>query len=308
MLKDFGLDLKQLRESKNITIAEIAAQTRINPKFITNIESGIFDFQPDTYIRAFLKEYARCINESEEQILNDYGKAKAGFYSKKKVIQEPHTLSIKPVEIVPDSSSKDSVKHDEGIKNGFSKRSPENKKISTSAPEEKYSEKDSGEEYSNKSWIQKTLLTLVIIVGLVGLFYLYKTINKSDKHSQDVKPKTFSEISEDYENKIKGRREDTAGVKQDSLTSISGDSLRLTIKAVREVRIKVYVDEKRIVDEIISPRDSLNILAKQQFRFSASANSSVELYLNGKLLKKPSYLSSSSIKNLVINKDGITSQ
>ena len=34
MLKDFARDLKSLREAQNITIAEISAQTRINPKFL----------------------------------------------------------------------------------------------------------------------------------------------------------------------------------------------------------------------------------------------------------------------------------
>ena len=64
MLKEFGKDLKSLREAQNITIAEISAQTRINIKFLNLMESGIFNFQPETYIRAFLKEYARSVFEN----------------------------------------------------------------------------------------------------------------------------------------------------------------------------------------------------------------------------------------------------
>ena len=97
MLKEFGKDLKDLREAQNITIAEISAQTRINIKFLNLMESGIFNFQPETYIRAFLKEYARCIGVNENVILTDYEKAKSGFYLPKNRKKEDTPLTIKPV-------------------------------------------------------------------------------------------------------------------------------------------------------------------------------------------------------------------
>ncbi|MFI5144948.1 MAG: helix-turn-helix domain-containing protein [Ignavibacteria bacterium] len=304
MLKDFGRDLKEIRESKNITIAEISAQTRINPKFIMNIESGIFDFQPDTYIRAFLKEYAKCINESEEQILNNYGKAKAGFYARKKSTEDTHTIPVKPVETESRNLQADSNR--ERKEPEAPKEQTQKLKISNTPLPDKYYDSESKEEYSNKTLTQKILLGLVIVIGIIGIFYLYKTLSSPDKRP-DIKPKTFNEISEDYENKIKGKHEDTASLKTNKVEN-GADSLRLTIRALREVRVKIYVDEKRIVEEVIQPKDSLVVPAKQQYRFSASANSSIELLLNGKLLKKPSYLSSTSIKNLVINKDGIAAQ
>ena len=69
-----------------------------------------------------------------------------------------------------------------------------------------------------------------------------------------------------------------------------------------------YVDENKIIEDEISGKDSLLIKAKDQFRFSATGNSSVELYLNGRYLKKPTSLSGLNIKNLVIKKDGIANQ
>ena len=62
MLKEFGLDLKKLRELKGISIAEISAESRINTKFLQQLEAGNFDFQPETYIRSFIKAYARALN------------------------------------------------------------------------------------------------------------------------------------------------------------------------------------------------------------------------------------------------------
>jgi hypothetical protein len=55
-------------------------------------------------------------------------------------------------------------------------------------------------------------------------------------------------------------------------------------------------------------KDTLVLMAKEQFRFSASSSSNVELYLNGKYLRKPATLTGTSIKNLVIKKDGIVGQ
>src|SRR5258706_14377054 len=91
MLKDFGSDLKKMREAKGISLAEISAETRINPKFLNLIESGVFNFQPETYVRAFLKEYARAIRDNESRLLMDYDKAKSGYYARRTEIKSEST-------------------------------------------------------------------------------------------------------------------------------------------------------------------------------------------------------------------------
>jgi hypothetical protein len=309
MLKDFAQDLKSLRESQNITIAEISAQTRINAKFLNLMESGVFDFQPETYIRSFLKEYAKCIGESENAVLTDYEKAKSGFYVRKtgagSLKKDEPTISIKPVMDTPFLQGELPEKKAEVP-------APKEGKEEWPPPEIKKKElyNDNGKEFSNKTLTQKILLGLLIVVIIGGIIYLIDYLNKSgDNGNSDVKPKSFSEISEDYETKIKGKKPDTNEVKQDSVANIVNDSLILKIVTFKDVRIKVYVDEKRIIEDIIPAKDSMIISAKEQFLFSASANASIDLYLNGEKLKKPSSLSgSTSIKNLVINKEGIVDE
>jgi cytoskeletal protein RodZ len=309
MLKEFSQDLKNLRESKNITIAEVSAQTRINSKFIIYIESGIFDFQPDTYVRAFLKEYAKAINENENQILVDYEKAKSGFYKPKSSGKETKPFTKKPVidkeekiaetkPPIPPEEKEEIVKR-EGIP--FEPSPPYlSRKEEPGTP---------SEEYSNKTVTQKILLGLLILIVLAGIYYMYDYLNKPDDTDSTIKPKTFSEISDEYETKVKGKKdEDTTAKTETAIQQVAADSLRLTIKAFRDVRIKVQIDEKRTVDDVIYSRDSLTLSAKNQFRFSATANASVELYLNGKYLKKPAELTGPTIKNLVINKSGIVNE
>lgn len=304
MLKEFGQDLKLLRESKNITIAEISAETRINPKFFTNFESGIFDFQPETYVRAFLKEYAKFIQIDEGQILFEYEKAKSGYYDRKFLLMvdenAPEKISqgvMPSIENDFQSSSKD-----------FSSPSLSEKR--SVQPDVSYgSNYDSLKSNRKKRFNQKIFLGIIILALIAGIIYLYNYLNKSpgSKQTSDIKPKSFDESYEDYENKIKGRTEKDISDSIKNLTSgVKTDSLTLTVKVAKDVRIKVYLDENpSFVDEIIPAGESLSLKAKEQFKFSAAANASIDLFLNGTLLQKPKTLTGTSIKNLVIRKEGI---
>lgn len=305
MLKDFGNDLKKIRESRGISLAEISAETRINPKFLTFIESGVFDFQPETYVRSFLKEYARSIGENESIILTDYDKAKAGFYAKKT------DIGIVKQEAITEECLSKTPGFEEKRETVFKSQITEEDKVKPQ-PSYKFFKEENDldeKEFSNRSWTQKILLGLLVVIVAAGVYYLITYLNSSkDKTKSDVKPKSFNEISDDYKNKITGKKYSDSLSQKDSLKTLIDDSLRLTVKAIKDIRIKVYVDENKIVEDEISGRDSLLIKAKDQFRFSATGNSSVELYLNGKYLKKPSSLSGLNIKNLVIKKDGIVNQ
>jgi len=303
-LKDFGEDLKKLRESKGISIAEISSETRINPKFLNLLESGVFDFQPETYIRSFVKEYARAIGESENHLLNDYDKAKAGFYAKRTEKKTDSTEKISESDSVHKTA--EPPKERETV---YRSQITEEDKVKPTPQYTFFKEENELDKktFSAKSWTQKILLGILILLVAAGVYYLINYLNVSkDKTRTDVKPKSFNEISDDYENKINGKKNQDSLSKETS--SVKDDSLKLMIKALKDVRIKVYVDENKIVEDEISAKDSLQVKAKEQFRFSATGNSSIELYLNGRFLKKPSSLNGMSIKNLVIKKDGIANQ
>lgn len=299
MLKQFGEDLKKLRELRGVTLAEISANTRINVKFLENLEEGNFEFQPQTYIRSFIKEFARCIGESEKIMLNEYDKARAGFYTRRKFGDEtedkPDEKSLPTVVSKPEK--KEEPVYKEEIKQS----------ISVNKPFKDYDDNSlSKKELSDRSWTQKILLILLILVVSAGVFYLVKYLNDTGENKNtNVKPKTFSEISEDYESKHSKTKISDSIRAADSLKSLQSDSLSLIVKVSKDTRVKVYVDERKIIEEDLKGKDSLLIRAKEQFRFSSNSNQSVELYLNGRYLKKPASLTSSSIKNLVINKDGI---
>lgn len=304
MLKQFGQDLKKLRELRGISVAEISAESRINPKFLYNIENGIFDFVPETYIRSFIKAYAKAIDENENQILNEYDKAKAGFYAKRKFASDDASkLSVEDKLRISVLESEKEKKAEEPVyKESIKEDKPDYMKPKTPSYDYDY------ENDSKKSSIVRKILIGVLLIAIgAGIYFLIDYLNHSADKKSDVKPKSFNEISSEYENKISGKV-DSARIK-DSLKTLAVDSLKLTIKALKDIKIKVYVDDDpEALDGEISAKDSVIISAKTQFRFSANANQSVEIYLNGRYLRKPTSTAGTSIKNLIINKDGIVTQ
>lgn len=303
MLKEFGQDLKKLRELKGISISEISAESRINTKFLQLLENGIFDFQPETYIRSFIKAYARSLNENEDQILNDYDKAKAGFYSRKKFATEDaknlSTLeSNLRISVINNPVIKSEEKTEDTV---YSKNLDDSKPDYMKA---KSSKNETSIEYSNKSVTQKILLGILLLAIGVGIYFLIDYLNNTGEKKSDVKPKSFNEISSDYENKISNKIDSTR-IKDSLKTLGQMDSLKFTIKALKDINIKVYIDEQtEPFDEQLSAKDSISFMAKEKFRFSANTGQNVELYLNGKYLKKSNLTPGSSIKNILIDKNG----
>ena len=101
MLKTFSEDLKYFRESKNMTLKDVALDTRLNMAVLENMENGDFTFQPQTYIRAFLRQYAKSIGLSPDGILKDYEQAKLGNYSTKRLPPEEKLDAFEDIILAP---------------------------------------------------------------------------------------------------------------------------------------------------------------------------------------------------------------
>ncbi len=82
-LTNFGEELKRLRLEKQVSLMDISFSTRINIKFLEAIEAGKFSVLPQTYVRAFLREYGEAIGFGGDQILRKYD-----------AIREPHAPTV----------------------------------------------------------------------------------------------------------------------------------------------------------------------------------------------------------------------
>lgn len=69
---EFGASLRKAREASGVTLEEIYEQTRINMRHLRAIEAGDFPSVPQTYVRAFIREYARMVGLDEEETLQRY--------------------------------------------------------------------------------------------------------------------------------------------------------------------------------------------------------------------------------------------
>jgi cytoskeleton protein RodZ len=93
-LEQFGEELAQARLAKGISLLDISAETRINLKFLEAIERGQFQILPQTYVRAFLREYALSLSLDPNDILLHYNSIQQEGRSRKS--DEIVTQNISP--------------------------------------------------------------------------------------------------------------------------------------------------------------------------------------------------------------------
>jgi cytoskeleton protein RodZ len=68
-----AIDLKQEREKKKISLAQVASDTRISMRYLEYIEEGRYgDLPGGVYNRAFIKAYCESINLDPREILEHY--------------------------------------------------------------------------------------------------------------------------------------------------------------------------------------------------------------------------------------------
>ena len=89
MLKKFAEDLKSYREKKGKTLFDIAHETRIHISNLEKMENGDFNFLPQPYVRAFLKQYIKCLRLNEAEMLYNFDLAKSGKYQSLQIEEKP---------------------------------------------------------------------------------------------------------------------------------------------------------------------------------------------------------------------------
>jgi cytoskeletal protein RodZ len=93
-LEHFGEELKQARIQKELSLLDISAETRISLKFLEAIEHGQFQILPQTYVRAFLREYASLVDLDSDDIMQQYESALQESSSQKPNDATPQRISF----------------------------------------------------------------------------------------------------------------------------------------------------------------------------------------------------------------------
>ena len=68
-----GQYLRELRETKRMSVEEVSRTTRVPMSSVERIEADRFDELPgDVFVRGFLKSYARALGATPEEVLARY--------------------------------------------------------------------------------------------------------------------------------------------------------------------------------------------------------------------------------------------
>ncbi len=95
-MESVGEFFRQVRETKGLTVDEVAAKTRIRSDFVKALEDGNFAKLPDqVFARGFVRSYARSLGLDEEDAIHRFVQSAGAFYDKQ---DERERLKVRQVE------------------------------------------------------------------------------------------------------------------------------------------------------------------------------------------------------------------
>lgn len=91
-----GEFFKQVRETKGLTVDEVASKTRIRTDFVKALEDGNFAKLPDqVFAKGFVRSYARSLGLDEEDAIHRFIQSAGSFYEKQ---DERERLKVRQIE------------------------------------------------------------------------------------------------------------------------------------------------------------------------------------------------------------------
>ncbi len=95
-MESVGEFFRQVRETKGLTIDEVASKTRIRTDFVKALEDGNYAKLPDqVFARGFVRSYARSLGLDEEDAVHRFIQSAGAFYEKQ---DERERLKLRQVE------------------------------------------------------------------------------------------------------------------------------------------------------------------------------------------------------------------
>jgi len=95
-MESIGDFFRQVRETKGLTLDDVASKTRIHPDFLIALEAGNFTKLPDqVFAKGFVRSYARSLGLDEEDAMRRFEGSAGAFYEKQ---AEREQLRLKQAE------------------------------------------------------------------------------------------------------------------------------------------------------------------------------------------------------------------
>lgn len=246
-MKEFFENLKQIRESKNISLEEISKRSRLPLKYLKDIEKGTLENLPKGYDRIFFKRYLKEIGEDKEEIWKDFNLFFGTGTLEKDI---PYSSDVKKVE------------------------KPEKIEI----PEEE--KEQSSEKGKKPTFIEELKLQLnldklykyfwiiitVIVLGIIG-YFAYQQYLFVKNSPMEVKEVSVS----DYISEMQ---------RQDSiLTQQLTENTEIGTESTGSLRVEIHSIERTWIREIRDQKDTTDYILIPGLRRKIEANQSVDLML-----------------------------
>lgn len=276
----FSEELRNAREAKNISLAEISRTTRINLKYLEALDQGTFDILPQAYIRAFIREYATAVGLSPVDMLQKYDILVSGKYAGN---QTPTSTSGWNTGTVP-------VLHEPA--------------------------RDAAEPAPTEALLvkQRSMRTIVIIASIIVLCALvlayvanYVWVSRSSNTPRET---PFQEVVKEKEAQhappVKPDTAAAAAVKDSTGAPVvlSSDSLTLTIRSSAVVWMSIVRDTGYVTELLLDPGQKRTVRAKRRFVVTTGNAGGASFQVNKKeigVLGKNGIV----LRNIVITSEGV---
>jgi cytoskeletal protein RodZ len=245
-MNTFSDGLRKERAAHDITLQDIAMRTRIDIKYLEAIEQGSFDMLPQTYVRAFLREYAEAVGISPVEVLRNYDIMVTGKYSGSEVKLTGSGYSAGAPSAVAEPPA-DSV-------------------VTTA------------EELSKKRKSQKTVAFILIGLVFIALTIFVIDFTGGGRTAPPAAETPFQEVVKEQEQQ---RSSAAAPSKKLDTVAVRADSLVLAGLASDSVWVSVIRDHEPIRTVKIAPRTTHLWKAKEQFIISVTKANAIRFSLEG---------------------------
>jgi len=268
--------LRDARLSKNLGIQQVSEDTKIRVHILKDIEAGNLDVVPEVYMKSFLKTLAK-------------------YYK----IQLDSLDSKNNTDITSKQENKIEKKNSEAIiepKSG-SKSRPKDPAIAEFAAQFKKSNVQKARKVKkvNKVSLSNYIIYGILFIAIVAAIIItVMSLLQDDKEKKDI----INNATDNDTIKIETKKEDLLSYFQNS------DSLSLKAIAKDTAWLRLIIDDKKYVEELMRPGDSKEWFALEQFVIDVGNVGAISFFRNGEqlpMLGKPGTVA----KNIKITRDNV---
>ncbi len=287
MFDEFVKELIDARNNSGLSLQQMSAKSRIDKKFLEAIENKDFDFLPEIYVKAFIKDYAKLVGLDPEVTIKKFLAAKEGI----KYVPDTEELTATP----------EGKNTEPQLKEKPIEKKPEVKlSVSNKIFDSEKADLNSASKNQKNNWLTENKNAFVFILSvlliLIAVFIYYQLVKTHEEIIVKEKPieEVIKESSARFEKVEKPKEE------------IHSGTLKLLISATDTSWLKTKLDDDstKVRDFMLYPNQQQQLNASEKFEITIGNSAGVKLFLNGKELPFVGKLK--EVKHILITKNGLT--